>query len=81
VVVVAGVLVKRLVFPPQSTPFYAAHISAGERLDLPDVDWEAEQENFLNSSGTVERVWFGNAAGCEKRIREEFLAVAEKAVQ
>src|SRR5689334_18742769 len=152
VVVVAGVLVKRLVFPPQPTPFYAAHISAGERFDLPDVDWKLNKKTlvfflnkdcrycttsapfyrqlideafkqhvtllavlpnspeearayvesiklpitdirtgplaaykiagtptllFVNSSGTVERVWYGDAAGREKQIREEFLAVAD----
>ena len=153
VVVVAGVLIKRMVFPPQPSPSRGAHINVGERLDLPDVDWklnkkslvfflnkdcryctksapfyrqltdEASKQNvrllavlpnsaeeakayiesiklpiadirtgalasykiagtptllFVNSSGTVERVWFGDASGREKQIRDEFLAVAEK---
>jgi thioredoxin-related protein len=32
---------------------------------------------FVNSSGTVERVWFGDGSGREKQIREEFLTLAK----
>jgi thioredoxin-related protein len=35
---------------------------------------------FVNSSGTVEKVWFGDVSGREKQMREEFLTVAEKTV-
>jgi hypothetical protein len=35
---------------------------------------------FVNSSGTVEKGWFGDVSGREKQIREEFLALAEKSV-
>ena len=148
VVTVAGVLIKRMVFPAQPRPSRVANISAGERLGLPDVDWklnrkslvfflnkdcryctssapfyrqltdEASKQNvrllavlpnsaeeakayvqsiklpiddirtgplasykiagtptllFVNSSGIVERVWFGDASGRENEIRESFL--------
>jgi hypothetical protein len=36
---------------------------------------------FVNSSGTVERAWVGDASGREKQIREEFHTLAEKPVQ
>lgn len=36
---------------------------------------------FVNSSGTVERAWFGDASGRENQIREEFLTLAEKPVK
>ena len=155
VLVVGGIIVKRHFFPEQRTPFNMAAISAGERLNLADVNWkenkkslvfflnkdcryctssaplyrqlkeEALKQNvkslavfphsaeeakaylesiqlsideihtgplasykipvtptvlFVNSSGTVERVWFGDASGKEKQMREEFLAVAQKPV-
>lgn len=35
---------------------------------------------FVNSSGVVEKVWFGDASGRENQMREEFLTLAEKAV-
>lgn len=35
---------------------------------------------FVNSSGTVEKGWFGDVSGREKQIREEFLTLAEKPV-
>lgn len=33
---------------------------------------------FINSSGIVERVWFGDTSGKENQMREEFLALAKK---
>jgi AhpC/TSA family len=155
VVVVAGLLIKRLIVPPQPSALNLPRITAGERLNLPDVDWrqnkkslvfflnkdchycttsapfyrqltdEASKQNvrllavlpnsaeearayvqsiklpiddihigplasykipgtptvlFVNSSGTVAGVWFGDASGREKQIREEFLTLAEKPV-
>ena len=155
VVVVAGLLIKRLVFTQPPRALNVPRISAGERLNLPDVDWkqnkktlvfflnkdchyctssapfyrelidEASKQNvtllavlpnsaeesrayvqsiklpiddirtgplapykipgtpavlFVNSNGTVERVWFGDASGREKQIREEFLTSVEKTV-
>ena len=35
---------------------------------------------FVNSSGTVEKVWFGDVSGREKQMLEEFLTLTEKAV-
>ena len=35
---------------------------------------------FVNSSGIVEKVWFGDVSGKEKQMREEFLTLAEKTV-
>lgn len=35
---------------------------------------------FVNSSGTVEKVWFGDVSGREKQIQEEFLTLAENTV-
>jgi len=153
VVVVAGLVIKRLIFVQKPTVSNVPRISAGERLNLPDVDWkqnrktlvfflnkdchycttsapfyreltdEASKQNvrllailpnsaedakayvesiklpiddihtsplsphkipgtptvlFVNSSGTVEGVWFGDVSGREKQIREQFLMLAEK---
>src|ERR1051326_6270835 len=153
VVMVAGVHIKRLIFPQHPNASNIPRISAGERLNLPDVDWkqngkslvfflnkdchycttsapfyrqlsdEASKQNvrllavlpnsmeearayvesiklpihdiytsplsmhkipgtptvlFVNSGGSVERVWFGDVSGREKQIREEFLTLAEK---
>jgi thiol-disulfide isomerase/thioredoxin len=36
---------------------------------------------FVNSSGTVEGVWVGDAFGRENQLREEFLTLAQKPVQ
>lgn len=152
VLVVAGALVKRHLFPQQNAA-NMPRISAGERLNLPGVDWKQNKKNlvfflnkdchyctssapfyrqltdeafthnvrliavlpnsmeeakaylqsielpiddvrtgqpssykiagtptvlFVNSSGIVERVWFGDASGREKKIREEFDALAQK---
>lgn len=35
---------------------------------------------FVNSSGTDQKVWFGDVSGREKQMREEFLTLAEKTV-
>ncbi len=153
VLVVSGVLVKRQFFPRQLSPANVPRISAGERLELSDVDWKQNKRSlvfflnkdchyctssapfyrqlteeaarrsvkslavlpnsiedakayihsielpiddvrtgplssykipgtptvlFVNSRGTVERAWFGDASGKEKQIREEFLALVEK---
>lgn len=155
VLVVAGIIVKRHISQDQRTALKMPSISAGERLNLADVDWkqnkkslvfflnkdcryctssapvyrqlteEAFKQNvkslavfphsaeeakaylesiklsidevlisplppdkiagtptvlFVNSSGTVERVWVGDASRKEKQIREEFLTLAEKPV-
>lgn len=155
VLVVAGIIVKRHISQDQRTVLKMPSISAGERLNLADVDWkqnkkslvfflnkdcryctssapvyrqlteEAFKQNvkslavfphsaeeakaylesiklsidevlssplppdkiagtptvlFVNSSGTVEGVWVGDASGREKQIREEFLTLAEKPV-
>lgn len=155
VLVVAGILVRRHLFSESRTPSNMPAISAGERLNLADVDWKQNRKSlvfflnkdcqyctssapfyrqlkeealkqkvkslavfphsieeakaylesiqlsideihtsplapykipgtptvlFVNSSGVVEKGWFGNVAGREKQIREEFLALAEKPV-
>jgi thioredoxin-related protein len=51
VLVVAGIIVKRHIFPEQRTPFNRHSISAGERLNLADVDWKQNKKTlvfFLN---------------------------------
>lgn len=155
VLVVAGIIVKRYISADQRTALRMPSISAGERLNLPDVDWKQNKKSvvfflnkdcryctssapvyrqlteeafkhnvkslavfphsaeeakaylesiklsvneilirplpsykiagtptvlFVNSSGTVEGVWVGDASGREKQIREEFLTLAEKTV-
>ena len=153
VLVVAGIFVKRQFFEDGRTTFNMPAISAGERLNLADIDWkqnkkslvfflnkdchyctssapvyrqlteEAQKLNvkslavfphsieeakvylksiqlsfdeiyssplapykitgtptvlFVNSSGTVEKVWIGDVSDREKQMREEFLTLAEK---
>ncbi len=155
VLVVAGIIVKQHIFPDQRAALKMPSISAGERLNLADVDWKQNKKSlvfflnkdcryctssapvyrqlteeafkhnvkslavfphsaeeakaylesiklsinevlvsplssnqisgtptvlFVNSSGTVEGVWVGEASGREKQIREEFLTLAEKPV-
>lgn len=46
VVVVAGVLVKRQVFP-SPTRTSAPQINAGEKLNVPNVDWERNQKSLV----------------------------------
>jgi peroxiredoxin len=46
VVVVAGVLVKRQVFPSPSRT-NAPQINAGEKLNVPNVDWERNQKSLV----------------------------------
>lgn len=51
VVVAAGVLVKRSVFPSRADPGNVPRINAGERLDIPNVSWEQNKKSlvfFLN---------------------------------
>ena len=45
-IVVAGVLVKRHVFAPQSRP-NVPQISAGEKLNVPNVDWEKNKKSLV----------------------------------
>lgn len=40
IVVVAGVVVKRYLFPRQVSPASLPRITIGERLNVPNVDWE-----------------------------------------
>jgi peroxiredoxin len=47
VVVVAGVLVKRNLFPQQLNSDSLARINAGERLDVPNVDWERNKKSLV----------------------------------
>lgn len=47
VVVVAGVLVKRYLFPRQVSPASLPRISAGERLNVPNVDWEQNRKSLV----------------------------------
>jgi hypothetical protein len=46
VVVVAGVLVKRQVFP-SPTRTNAPQINAGEKLNVPNVDWERNKKSLV----------------------------------
>lgn len=46
VVVVAGALVKRQVFP-SPTRTSAPQINAGEKLNVPNVDWERNQKSLV----------------------------------
>lgn len=51
VLVVGGIIVKRHFFPEQRTPFNMPTISAGERLNLADVNWKENKKSlvfFLN---------------------------------
>ena len=47
VVVAAGVLVKRTVLPRQVNPSSFPRISAGERLSVPNVDWERNKKSLV----------------------------------
>lgn len=47
VVLVAGVLIKRLVFPQQPTAWNVPSIAAGERLSLRDVDWKQNKKSLV----------------------------------
>jgi hypothetical protein len=72
VLVVAGVIIKRHAFPPRPIPLNEQRISAGERLNLPDVDWKRTQKTlvfFLNkdcyyctSSAPFYRQWIEEAS-------------------
>src|ERR1700741_716677 len=72
VVVVAGGIVKRHVFPPQPMPLNVQGIIAGERLNLPNVDWNRPQKtlvfflnkdcHFCTSSAPFYRQWIAEAS-------------------
>jgi len=48
VVVVAGVVVKRYLFPqPSDRGNTLPHITAGERLNIPNVDWEQNKKSLV----------------------------------
>ncbi len=47
VVVAAGVLVKRNFFPQQVNPASLPRINAGERLNVPNVDWEQNKKSLV----------------------------------
>ncbi len=47
VVVVAGMLVKRSLFPQQPNPTSVARINAGEQLIIPNVDWERNKKSLV----------------------------------
>jgi peroxiredoxin len=46
VVVAAGVLVKRNLFPPRN-PASMPRINAGEKLNVPNVDWEQNKKSLV----------------------------------
>ena len=51
VVIVAGLLIKRLIFTQQPSALNSPRISAGERLNLPGIDWKQNKKSlvfFLN---------------------------------
>src|SRR5437764_193311 len=50
IVVVAGVLVKRQLFS-SPTRSHAPQINAGEKLVIPNVDWEQKEPRLLSSKG------------------------------
>lgn len=72
VIVVAGVIVKRHVFPQRPTPLNVQGIAAGEHLNLPDVDWKRTQKtlvfflnkdcHFCTSSAPFYREWIEEAS-------------------
>jgi peroxiredoxin len=72
VIVVAGVIVKRHVFPQRPTPLNVQGIAAGEHLNLPDVDWKRTQKtlvfflnkdcHFCTSSAPFYRQWIEEAS-------------------
>lgn len=47
VVVSAGVLIQRTVFPRQINPPNLPRINAGERLSVPDVDWGRNKKSLV----------------------------------
>jgi peroxiredoxin len=47
VVVAAGVLVKRSIFPRQPSPDNRPRVSAGEKLNVPNVDWEQNKKSLV----------------------------------
>jgi peroxiredoxin len=47
VVVVAGVLVQRNLFPQQVNPASLPRINAGERLNVPNVDWKQNKKSLV----------------------------------
>jgi peroxiredoxin len=47
VVVAAGVLVKRNIFPHQSTPDNRPRIQAGEKLNVPNIDWAQNKKSLV----------------------------------
>ena len=73
IVAVAGVIVKRHVFPQRPAPLKMQGITAGERLNLPDVDWKRTQKtlvfflnkdcHFCTSSAPFYRQWIEEASG------------------
>lgn len=47
VVVAAGVLVKRNLFPTRANPGNVPRINAGEKLAVPHVDWEQNKKSLV----------------------------------
>lgn len=47
VVVAAGVLVKRSIFPRQPSPENRPRINAGEKLNVPNVDWAQNKKSLV----------------------------------
>lgn len=47
VVVAAAALVKRTFFPRQGNPSSLPRITAGERLNVPNVDWEQNKKSLV----------------------------------
>jgi len=47
VVVAAGVLVKRSIFPRQPSPENRPRLNAGEKLNVPNVDWAQNKKTLV----------------------------------
>ena len=47
IVITAGVLVKRTVFPSQGSGARLARINAGDRLNVPTVDWAQNKKSLV----------------------------------
>jgi peroxiredoxin len=47
VVIAAGVLVKRSIFPRQPSPENRPRINAGEKLNVPNVDWAQNKKSLV----------------------------------
>lgn len=47
IVVVAGVVVKRSLFPRQVSPASLPRITIGERLNVPNVDWDQNKKSIV----------------------------------